>query len=70
MTDVILETRNLKKSFGKLEVLKGISTGIRRGEVVSIIGPSGGGKSTFLRCLKRRTAGRSSSRDRTSPTRS
>ena len=51
MTDVILETRNLKKSFGKLEVLKVISTGIRRGEVVSIIGPSGGGKSTFLRCL-------------------
>lgn len=51
MTDVILETRNLKKSFGKLEVLKGISTGIRRGEVVSIIGPSGSGKSTFLRCL-------------------
>ena len=51
MTDVILETRNLKKSFGKLEVLKGISTGIRRGEVLSIIGPSGGGKSTFLRCL-------------------
>ena len=48
---MILETRNLKKSFGKLEVLKGISTGIRRGEVVSIIGPSGGGKSTFLRCL-------------------
>ena len=51
MTDVILETRNLKKNFGKLEVLKGISTEIRRGEVVSIIGPSGGGKSTFLRCL-------------------
>ena len=51
MNEVILETRNLKKSFGKLEVLKGISTGIRRGEVVSIIGPSGGGKSTFLRCL-------------------
>ena len=51
MTDVILETRNLKKSFGKLEVLKGITTQIRRGEVVSIIGPSGGGKSTFLRCL-------------------
>lgn len=51
MTDVILETRNLKKSFGKLDVLKGISTEIRRGEVVSVIGPSGGGKSTFLRCL-------------------
>ncbi len=51
MTDVILRTENLKKSFGKLEVLKGISTSISRGEVVSIIGPSGGGKSTFLRCL-------------------
>ena len=51
MTDVILRTENLKKSFGKLEVLKGISTTIARGEVVSIIGPSGGGKSTFLRCL-------------------
>ena len=51
MTDVILRTENLKKSFGKLEVLKGISTSITQGEVVSIIGPSGGGKSTFLRCL-------------------
>ena len=51
MTDENLESRNLKMSFGKLEVLKGISTEIRRGEVVSIIGPSGGGKSTFLRCL-------------------
>lgn len=51
MTDVILETQGLKKSFGKLEVLKGISTQIHKGEVVSIIGPSGGGKSTFLRCL-------------------
>lgn len=51
MTDVILKTENLEKRFGKLEVLKGISTEIRRGEVVSIIGPSGGGKSTFLRCL-------------------
>ena len=49
--EMFLEIKNLKKSFGKLEVLKGISTGIRRGEVVSIIGPSGGGKSTFLRCL-------------------
>ena len=51
MTDEIIRTENLKKSFGDLEVLKGISTSIRRGEVVSIIGPSGGGKSTFLRCL-------------------
>lgn len=51
MTDIIIRTEDLHKSFGKLEVLKGISTSIRRGEVVSIIGPSGGGKSTFLRCL-------------------
>ena len=51
MTDIILRTEDLKKNFGKLEVLKGISTEIRKGEVVSIIGPSGGGKSTFLRCL-------------------
>ena len=53
MTDVILRTEYLRKNFGKLQVLKGITTEIRRGEVVSIIGPSGGGKSTFLRCLNR-----------------
>ncbi|MBQ3411628.1 MAG: amino acid ABC transporter ATP-binding protein [Oscillospiraceae bacterium] len=47
----MIRTEDLTKNFGKLEVLKGISTVIRRGEVVSIIGPSGGGKSTFLRCL-------------------
>ena len=47
----LIETIDLKKNFGKLEVLKGISEKIFRGEVVSIIGPSGGGKSTFLRCL-------------------
>ena len=51
MTDVILRTEKLEKRFGDLEVLKGITTQVRRGEVVSIIGPSGGGKSTFLRCL-------------------
>ena len=51
MIDEIIRTENLVKNFGSLEVLKGISTSIRRGEVVSIIGPSGGGKSTFLRCL-------------------
>ena len=51
MTDVILRTENLRKRFGELEVLKGITTDVRRGEVVSVIGPSGGGKSTFLRCL-------------------
>lgn len=47
----IIETRNLKKNFGDLEVLKGINQKIYKGEVVTIIGPSGGGKSTFLRCL-------------------
>ena len=51
MTDIIIRTEGLKKNFGQLEVLKGIDVSIRRGEVVSIIGPSGGGKSTFLRCL-------------------
>lgn len=49
----IIKTENLCKSFGKLEVLKNISISIKKGEVVSIIGPSGGGKSTFLRCLNR-----------------
>lgn len=47
----LLRVENLKKSFGKQEVLKGITTSIHKGEVVAIIGPSGGGKSTFLRCL-------------------
>ena len=51
MTKEILRVEGLKKNFGKLEVLKGISTSITKGEVVSVIGPSGGGKSTFLRCL-------------------
>ena len=47
----LIETIDLKKNFGKLEVLKGINEKIYKGEVVAIIGPSGGGKSTFLRCL-------------------
>ena len=49
--EVLIETVDLKKNFGDLEVLKGISEKIYRGEVVAVIGPSGGGKSTFLRCL-------------------
>ncbi len=47
----MIKIRNLYKSFGKLEVLKDISTDIAKGDVVAIIGPSGSGKSTFLRCL-------------------
>ncbi|KAA9026224.1 amino acid ABC transporter ATP-binding protein [Niallia endozanthoxylica] len=47
----MIKVEGLTKHFGKLEVLKGISTTIHEGEVVAIIGPSGSGKSTFLRCL-------------------
>ena len=47
----LLEIKNLKKSFGELEVLKDISMTVGEGEVVSILGPSGSGKSTFLRCI-------------------
>lgn len=47
----IIQVRNLSKNFGHLEVLKDISIDFKEKEVVSIIGPSGGGKSTFLRCL-------------------
>lgn len=47
----MIKTNDLRKTFGKLEVLKGITTEIQTGEVVAIIGPSGSGKSTFLRCL-------------------
>ena len=47
----LIKTIGLHKSFGKLQVLKGVSETIHAGEAVSVIGPSGGGKSTFLRCL-------------------
>ena len=49
--EVLIKTENLQKSFGEIEVLKGIDTEIKKGEVVVIIGPSGSGKSTFLRTL-------------------
>ena len=48
---VVIKVDNLQKSFGEKQVLKGISTEIKKGEVVVIIGASGSGKSTFLRCL-------------------
>ena len=47
----MLEVKNLKKKFGKLEVLKGINLKVEKGDIIAIIGPSGCGKSTFLRCL-------------------
>lgn len=49
----LLQVKELRKQFGKQEVLKGITTDIKAGEVVCVIGPSGSGKSTFLRCLNR-----------------
>ena len=53
MTDkkIMVHVQNLKKNFGKLEVLKDFSIDIEEGEVVVLLGPSGSGKSTFLRCL-------------------
>ena len=49
----MIQVKDLRKQFGKQEVLKGITTDIKAGEVVCAIGPSGSGKSTFLRCLNR-----------------
>ncbi|WP_085828997.1 amino acid ABC transporter ATP-binding protein [Clostridium massiliodielmoense] len=47
----MIKVKDLHKSFGNLEVLKGVNAHIKKGEVVVVIGPSGSGKSTFLRCL-------------------
>lgn len=47
----MIEVINLKKSFGNMEVLKGIDITINKGDIVAVLGPSGSGKSTFLRCL-------------------
>lgn len=49
----MIEIKNLNKSYGDLLVLNDISVNIKKGEVIAIIGPSGGGKSTFLRCINR-----------------
>ena len=49
--EILISVNNLLKSFGELEVLKGINEEIKKGEKMVIIGPSGSGKSTFLRCL-------------------
>ena len=60
MSDKIIELKDLRKSFGNNEVLKGIDLSVEKGEVISIIGSSGSGKSTLLRCinqLEEKTAG-------------
>lgn len=49
----IIQVKDLKKSFGDLEVLKSINTDVKEKEVVCVVGPSGSGKSTFLRCLNK-----------------
>ncbi len=49
--DVLIKVDGLQKSFGKIDVLKGIDTEIKKGDVIVVIGASGSGKSTFLRCL-------------------
>ena len=51
--NVKIHVKDLKKDFGSLKVLQGVTTDVYEGEVVCIIGPSGSGKSTFLRCLNR-----------------
>ena len=50
-TDIVVEAINVEKWFGKLQVLKGVSLSVQRREVVVIIGVSGSGKTTFIRCL-------------------
>lgn len=47
----MLEVKNVKKSFGELQVLKGVSLSVNKGDVVAILGPSGSGKTTLLRCM-------------------
>ena len=49
----MIDVKNLKKSFGDVHVLKGITSHVNKGECICIIGPSGSGKSTFLRCLNK-----------------
>ena len=51
--EVLIRVEGLQKSFGKVDVLKGINAEIKKGDVMVVIGPSGSGKSTFLRCLNR-----------------
>src|SRR2546428_583855 len=51
MSDAVMHAEDVHKSFGRLEVLKGVSLEMAKGETVCIIGPSGSGKTTFIRCI-------------------
>ena len=51
MATPMISAQNVHKSFGQLEVLKGINLEVQAGEVACLLGPSGSGKSTFLRCV-------------------
>jgi polar amino acid transport system ATP-binding protein len=51
MSEVVMHAEDVHKSFGRLEVLKGVSLQVTKGETICIIGPSGSGKTTFLRCI-------------------
>src|SRR2546428_3740499 len=51
MSDAVMHAEDVHKSFGRLEVLKGVSVEVPKGETVCIIGPSGSGKTTFIRCI-------------------
>src|SRR6478609_2250514 len=50
-TPIVVQAKDVRKSFGRVEVLKGVSLDVKRREVVLILGPSGSGKTTFLRCI-------------------
>ena len=65
MSEIILELRDIRKSFGSNAILKGLSLSVQKGEVVVILGSSGCGKSTLLRCING-LASPSSARKRTS----
>ena len=53
MTELIIQIKDVKKRFGRVEALRGVSLGVSEGEVVVVVGPSGSGKTTLLRCINR-----------------